>query len=219
MLHRAKPNLHVHFVGSLDKLANAANNAADFPIIPTKPPGINLRPLAGTPTKVPSPVASLFESPETRLDFNNDFLDDYDESDLAELPNNFGPRLSNYPRRDSRLTFVENSVDYRDIFSKCYRNARRKTRALLEKKQTASPTYGDLADHRVSRIAESVPWEPLVQQWFALGSDFQNGVLDGTDYENLIPLLFLGFEEVILQVRSNTGAENVQFSPSAHYCK
>ncbi|OWA51195.1 hypothetical protein BV898_15688 [Hypsibius exemplaris] len=200
ILDRQKGQLNVHYIGSLDRLGDARADLKDFPIVPSKQPPVFLRHLDGNNRTSPSPsrVASLFKSPETRLDFHNDLIDDYDETELMELPNNFGPAPS---QRESKLmSSTENIVDYREIFRKCYRNARRKTKALVEKEPSAA-TYGDLADDRVSQIAATVPWEPLVQQWFALGSDFQDGIMKEIDYENLIPMLFLGFEEVILRAQ------------------
>ena len=146
--------------------------------------------------------------PEVEVNYDGrredrDGLDDYNEKELVELPATFGP--SQPLHRDSKLTGTPgnaqaNVIDYRAIFTKCYRNGRRKTRAVLEGDNTF--TGYDLVDDRVTAISTSIPFEPLVQEWFALASSFQEGALHNIDYESLIPVLYLGLEEVVQQVNS-----------------
>ncbi|GAV03257.1 hypothetical protein RvY_13707 [Ramazzottius varieornatus] len=186
---------NAQFIGPLDPLARAAGIEDDFAIYPAEEPPVFVKTCCQVSAK---PADAQAKSDPKRED--SDGLDDYNEKELVELPPTFGP--SQPIHRDSKLTGAAgntqaNVVDYRAIFTKCYRNGRRKTRALLEADNTF--TRSDVVDDRVTEIATSIPFEPLVQEWFALASGFQEGALRDIDYESLIPLLYLGLEEVVRQ--------------------
>ncbi|XP_055345514.1 uncharacterized protein LOC129593298 [Paramacrobiotus metropolitanus] len=172
-----------HFVGSEDKLTFAKPSVTFIPIITDPAPPVTLNPLTAF-------TIETADTEEAATKGSDVIYDDYDEKDLAELPADFGAR-ANVSRPDGGL------VDFREIFAKCYRNARRKTRAVLDQEPTIT-TVGDLADSRAAQLSRVVPFEPLVRDWLAL---LGGSVLEDVDFESMVPVLFLGLEEVVIQAQ------------------
>lgn len=203
-----------HFVGSEDNLAFARVSSDDIPIYTNPTPPVFMTPVRPTKqmqvTKSEQDIAQYFMADELPV-----IYDDYDEQELPEVPLDYGCTLRPGSVRGHKSIPAE-GVDYRQIFSKCYRNARRKTKAIFDTKET---TVGDLADDRVSVLARYPPWEPLVQEWLALGSDLLTETFTDLDYESLIPTLNLGFEEVVIQVQVGLWKHVLYFlGYSGHYC-